>query len=329
MDVILHFGLHRTATTTFQVFLSRNARALGDAGVAIWTPDRTRAGLFAGLMQPSGARPGTQTGAEQHRAQRSAGLIAVELALLERRGVRTLIVSEENMAGALRANLREAALYSDIAARAARFRDAFGGRVTQVALSVRGYDAWWASTLAFGVAQGLPMPQPGLMNRLAAGPRGWQAVIADLGQVFAGVPLTVWPFERLGTRPEAQLTAMTHLHLPQATGLRDWLNPGPRRDKLRLILRLRGEADLAATLPAGDGRWMPFTPDQQAVLRARYQADMAWLGTDRADLARIAPAMQKPVGAGIDLGEGWPQADLPDPTLPDLGQSHDRERQMV
>jgi len=320
MDVILHLGLHRTATTTFQVFLSRNARALADAGVEVWTPDRTRAGLFAGLIQ----RPQDQPEAELRRAQRSAGVIAVELERLERRGVRTLIVSEENMAGSLRGNLREAQPYPDIITRAARFRAAFGNRVTRVALALRGYDAWWASTLAYAVAQGLPMPPPGLLARLVASPRSWREVIADLGLAFPGVPLTVWPFERLGTRPEAQLAALTQLYLPHATGQRDWLNPSPRRDKLRVILRLRGEAAIAATLPEGEGRWMPFTPEQQAVLRARYHADMAWLGTDTADIATIAPQGHKAVGQGVDLGEGWPHA-----ILPDQGQPHDRERQMV
>lgn len=324
MDVILHLGAHRTATTTFQTFLARNARPLAEAGVEVWTPDRTRAGLFAGLIQ----RPQGLTDAEERRVQRSAGVIAVELERLERRGVRTLIVSEENMVGTLRVNLRDAALYPEALVRAARFRAAFGGRVTQVAMAVRGYDAYWASALASVVAQGRPVPMAGLLNRLVASPRTWREVLSDVAHVFPGVPLTVWPFERLGTQPDAQLRHLTGLGLPGLTGQRDWFNPSPRRDKLRMILRLRGERDLATTLPEGDGRWMPFTTDQQAVMRARYSRDIAWLGTDDAGVARLAPmdlAALTVSGQGKDpAGQDWYQTGMPD-----RGQEYERERQMV
>jgi len=51
MDVILHIGAHRTATTTFQAWMLQNADALAAGGIAYWGPDRTRAGLFSGLVK--------------------------------------------------------------------------------------------------------------------------------------------------------------------------------------------------------------------------------------------------------------------------------------
>jgi hypothetical protein len=50
MDVVLHVGAHRTASTTFQKTLGANGAALAEAGVVYWGPKCTRAGLFDGLI---------------------------------------------------------------------------------------------------------------------------------------------------------------------------------------------------------------------------------------------------------------------------------------
>ena len=49
MDVILHIGVHRTATTTFQAYLRERSDMLADQGLAFWGPRRTRNGLFHGI----------------------------------------------------------------------------------------------------------------------------------------------------------------------------------------------------------------------------------------------------------------------------------------
>ena len=71
MDIILHLGAHRTATTSFQHYLRANAAGLGAAGIGVWGPETTRDGLLAGVIPPRGSRPAM---AQLTRARGRVGL---------------------------------------------------------------------------------------------------------------------------------------------------------------------------------------------------------------------------------------------------------------
>jgi len=318
MDVILHLGVHRTATTTLQMYLARNAMSLARAGVVVWTPDRTRAGLFAGLLQ----RPEDTTLLDERQAQRSLGVIAVEMERLAQSGIRRLIVSEENMLGGLRNNLRERRLYPLSGERMRRFRAAFGHRLRGIALSIRSHDGYWSSALAYAVAQGMAVPSAAQIAALADAPHSWRAVLTEIAAIFPGVPLTVWPFESFAGRPDAQLDLLDPgLRLINATGGSDRLNPSPGRDKLRTLMRLRGTDGAIPHLPQADGRWIPFDAAAQDRLRKRYVADLDWLAAGADGLAQWVEKVHK----GNDkTGEGR-HASAP----PDGGYDRERERQMV
>ena len=61
MEIVLHIGAHRTATTSFQAYMRGNAPGLVQGGVAFWGPLRTRNGLFSGLWAP--VQPSPKAGA--------------------------------------------------------------------------------------------------------------------------------------------------------------------------------------------------------------------------------------------------------------------------
>lgn len=46
MDIILHLGAHRTASTSFQRYMRSVSDALAAGGTGFWGPGRTRKGLF-------------------------------------------------------------------------------------------------------------------------------------------------------------------------------------------------------------------------------------------------------------------------------------------
>jgi hypothetical protein len=262
LKVILHVGAHRTGTTSLQSWLMQNADALAAAGIAVWGPDRTRAGLFAGLVK----RPDTITLADDLLARRSAQRIRAELARLAEAGMRRLIVSEENMLGSMAMNIDQATLYPDARARLDRIAEAFDGAVSGVALAIRSHDDWWASVLGAGGARAIAAPDAALLRRLADHPRGWRSIIATLAEAFPAAPRIVWPFEALVGRHAAQLQALA----PGAA-----LPPGlfeDHRARNRRLRALPGAADGAAAA-------MPFTPRQRAAMRARYEQDLAWLAS--------------------------------------------------
>lgn len=296
MDVILHIGAHRCATTSFQHYLRANSDALRADGTGFWGPVRTRSGLLDGIMPVPGQR------GQAARATRARARIAQRCAQANDAGVACLIVSDENMIGTMPANLRLGDLYSGAGERVARLAEAFDGRLTGIALNVRGLDAYWASALGYAVLRGRGVAPAGLTARLAAATRSWRDVIADIAAAAAGVALTVLPHEDFAGRPEAQLAALTGRPAPLRRA-RDRLNATPHLPALRA---LAGRD--AARLPAGDGAWMPFDDTQRAALREAHADDMMWLTAGAGGLARLArPEIQNRDGvnpARTDLTRG-------------------------
>ncbi|MEX0303697.1 MAG: hypothetical protein AB3N24_14860, partial [Leisingera sp.] len=208
MKVILHTGAHRCATTSFQEYMRQNAQGLKKQGIGFWGPFRTRNGLFHGI-QPGPARV---TG--RNLAQRARGRLQLQLSTCRDNGVHQLLVSEENMMGTIRENLRLGDLYGGVGERMARFSQAFGRTVTDVALSIRSLDSYWTSALCYAVARGHRVPSEAQLDRLAHAPRSWRDVITDLACAMPDARLHVLPFETFGTRPEAQLAALTGVEAP-------------------------------------------------------------------------------------------------------------------
>ncbi len=285
MDVILHIGAHRCGTTTFQQLLHRNRERLSARALSFWLPADTRNGFFAGLIH----RPDDVTPLIEKRGNRSLGLISIELERLARAGSGTLLISEENMLGSVRQNLRTAGLYPDLHARLTRIAKGLRPHVRRIGLAIRAYDTFWASSLAFGVSLGNPMPGPRDLDALTDQPRRWRHVVGEVASVFPDADLVVWPFERFVSRPEVPLFDMVRTlgGSGDLVGLRDWQNASPRRDKLRRLLAMRGEQQERRALPEGDGRWMPFDVHQQAELRRDYAADLDWLRRGASGLARL------------------------------------------
>lgn len=285
MDVLLHLGAHRTGTTTLQAYLEHHATALRGAGVACWTPERTRNGLFAGLIQ----RPQDITELIERRGIRSVGVIRVEMARLRRAGMRQLILSEENMIGPVRNALREQQLYPLLGERLLRFRAAFGDNCRRIALGIRSYEGYWSSALSYAVMQGHGVPDRDMLDRLVTQPRNWRAVIRDIKQVFPDADIVVWPFERMADRPDQQVMALTGvLSLSGAwphEGHR--FNPSRSLAQLRAAVSDRGDAKGVVRLGGGDGRWMPFDTDHLEVMRGQYQRDLAWLRQGADGIARL------------------------------------------
>ncbi|MEM8577322.1 MAG: hypothetical protein AAGF60_05685 [Pseudomonadota bacterium] len=269
MDIIFHIGAHRTATTSFQACARANAALLARAGLAVWEPRMLRRGLLDGL--------GTD------RALRARGRVQFRLARAARDGTRQVVVSEENMLGSVRANIRARSLYPDAGARMARYAAVVDNAVRCVVLTVRALDLYWASALAYGVGRGHSVPGPDARDALAAAPRTWRDVITDVAKALPQAELIVVPFERIAGRPRQLLRAATGQHLP-LSGADIWCNRAPDVADLTEHLAARGSAHVLQT---EGGRWQPFSPLQAGLLREAYVDDMAWLSAGADGLATL------------------------------------------
>lgn len=271
MKTILHIGAHRCATSTFQSYMRQNANRLRSRGIGFWGPERTRSGLFRGLQPAPELAPG------RNLRRRGVGRVQLNCARRAENGVQTLIVSDENMIGSLRENVRTASVYAGAGERLARYAEAFEGHVTDVVMNIRSLEWYWASALGLTLARGRPAPDAALLSALADTPRGWRDVITDVACAMGDAKLHVLPFETYGGRPDAQFAVMTGQPGP-AHYARAWHNATPRLPALR---------EFASNLGPGEGRWQPFDLSQRASLNARYAEDMAWLRAGADGLARL------------------------------------------
>jgi len=276
MDVTLHIGAHRCATTTFQYYLRNNADRLRELRVGFWGPRRTRKGLFSGI-QPGGLPlPGRDP------AQRGNGRVRLACARSAAAGIEHLVVSDENMLGTMRDNLRTSTLYGSAGERMARYAQAFQGRLTQVVLNIRSLDYFWASGMGYALSRGHGLPSEGLLHRVSVSPRSWRDVITDISCALGDVPLWVLPFEGYAGRPDDQLAAITGGEVPSGHA-RAWLNATPHLPELRMMV----EPAMRHRLPRGTGRWIPFDVAQTAALREHYADDIMWLMAGADGLARM------------------------------------------
>ncbi|WP_428515688.1 hypothetical protein [Roseovarius sp.] len=279
MDVVLHIGAHRTATTTFQAYLAANRAALGRMGIAVWGPKQTRDGLLTGVIPIESPRP------PQEQLERARARVAINMARERRAGAKVLVISDENMIGAPRRCLRQGRLYPDIGQRLARFAHAFDGQVTRACLSIRSHDSFWASVVSFGVARGHRVPDQAVLDALAASPRLWRDVVLDVACALPKVELSVLPYEIFGGLPERVLEHMTgHGPMPRAHA-RDWRNQGPGLGQLRRIVGERGGDP--ARLPEGAGKWQPFDETALREMREAYADDLFWLRAGAEGLAQL------------------------------------------
>jgi hypothetical protein len=318
MDVILHVGVHRTGSTTFQSYIRRNTSQLTERGIGYWGPQRTRRGLFYGIF------PSPRRNLGRNAQSRAEGRVQMQLARSDKNGVRKLLISDENMIGSVRHNLRKRSLYPAIGERMARFARAFDGRVTHVVLNIRAQDLYWSSSIAYGVARGHRMlPAEGFQN-MADARRSWRDVITDVACAFPDTQIRVLPFERYQGRADAMLEACIDEEAPKDVAP-EWLNRAPDVNGLRQILAERGDISGLKLLGTNIGarRWVPFDDTQNAHLREAYADDLHWLVSGADGLATLTEDT---------MTENWDQTgtgNIPhfDPLT--RGQQHDKQERYV
>ena len=279
MDVILHLGAHRTASASFQHYMCQSLGRLEVKGVGFWAPARDMAARDSG-----GGTAGAGLSPDAQMAQARTH-IRDNLDRAQARGIRHLVISDENVIGTPENLLEKGSLYSGIGERMARYTEVFGDRLTRIVLSIRSQHSFWNSIAAHAVAQGGAVPTADALSRVAGRQRGWRDVVTDMACAVGGAEIQVQPFEVFGSLPEHRLTAMTGLEGPPTKHAREWLNRAPGRAELRAILTKRGEdPDL---VPVGDGRWQMFDRDQTRTLREAYADDLFWLRAGADGLAQM------------------------------------------
>lgn len=278
MDVILHLGAHRTASTTFQHYMRDHASILAEDGLGFWGPVRVRKKIFPGLFRSKFAAKG------RNLARRAEGRVRMYAFKAENRGFERLLISDENLLDTPARSYRNAQLYPAAGDRVARIAAAFDGQVTRIILVIRSQELWWASAASMMIARGHPVPDPARFAAIAAARRTWRDVITDIACAAPDAAIEVIPFEVSMGRPTDILRAAIGGDVPPDETLR-WLNRSADLFTLRKMLIERGEDP--DQLPDDTGRWQPFTAQDAAKLREDYADDLHWLIAGADGLARL------------------------------------------
>ena len=247
MEIILHFGAHRCATTSFQEYMRCNAQPLAAQGIAFWGPETTRETDLHGLKSMTDqSRAALQDDLEKCRAK----------------GVRHLLISEENFLGMMQQNVNMTGLYPEARLRGQLLAAAFGDGVAKIALNIRALNTYWPSVAGFAVRNRKGFGKKIRWNRITQNPRSWRDVITDLSLAFPEIPLVALPFEEFAGHPDAQLATILDCDAPQnASNI--WLS--------------RDDQDETPG-PSGAG-------DMQLV--AKYADDLDWLAAGADGLAQL------------------------------------------
>ncbi|NOX41412.1 MAG: hypothetical protein GXP05_13170 [Alphaproteobacteria bacterium] len=268
--------------------------------IVFWGPKTTRGGVFTGLLQ---TRP-AESERLRRNVMRSRGILELRLEKLAQKGRKKLLVSEENILGSMRTNLRMRALYPGLDERLLRFSEVFGARCTRIGLAVRPYEDYWASSLAYSLRSGQNWLDRRAIETLVEQPRSWCNVVQDVTRAFPNAEVVVWEFAHLIGRPHDQFRALNGFGRLRLSPDASRSNAAPTRNDLREILIQRGDMDGLRALAVGEGKFMPFLPAQIASLRARYQQDLDWLR--RANDKRLKFIGENQAGL-VEPGpnEGW------------------------
>ena len=297
MEIMLHLGAHRSASTSFQTYLWNNRDRLAKRGLTTWIPKRTRDGLLAGLFR----NPAKISVEDERKAIRSVGRVRLEIERLRRAGQDGLLISEENMLGSMRNNVVQTRLYPLAGERLMRFQPMFADRKLRIALCIRSYEDYWASCMASLIGRGGDVPCVDTLDFLTTQPRRWRHVIRDIATCYPDAQITVWPFERMAGRADVQLGALWGGELGDLGSHDIWRCRSANLVRLNDMMALRGERAIVDGTLTADARWMPFDEDQRSVLRAEYRRDLAWLTAGAEGLATYFDGPLAPIEHSGDV----------------------------
>ena len=193
MEIVLHLGAHKTASTYLQSLLETNIVPLERHCVGFANPKKLRP-MFALAPRRNFSTP--RAARNEARAWALRQVIDTAHDLQRKR----LIISEEQLIGSLRPLFSGKGLYRDIARELRGVVTALQGQPVKVMMALRSYDTFLTS--AYGqVLTGwkyIRFTQE-LREHLLRENRGWPEIVTEIMQVLPkGSTLSLWEYEHFG-----------------------------------------------------------------------------------------------------------------------------------
>jgi hypothetical protein len=202
--VHIHLGAHKTATTFIQNGLAQQHDWLRERHIAYIPLHRLRQEFTPCFWELTNGQA-TDPVALMAR-MRTLLLANVEASGYKVGDTRLLILSEENLLGALGALYHRGVLYPDLAKRMQYLAEIFQGCEVQAFLSVRNYRDFYASAYAEVLRQGWVKPMDQFVAKLDLSGNTWPNVVAAIEAALG--PVTVWPYEQFRSHTGEIISAL-------------------------------------------------------------------------------------------------------------------------
>lgn len=278
MEIRLHIGAHRTGSTRLQTEFSRRAGHLATRRIGVAGPGQIRPDANIGLTLRA-ALPGPLAALIPAEV---ISRIRQQIASADAAGMTRLLLSEEDLAGAIDRILTRAVLYDDIAGRLGHLARPMAGHAVTVLLTIRSYDSYFTSLYAHRTLRRAMPDFATLAPRLAALPRRWPDVVADIARALPEAQVVVMRFE--------DVVANHHRSLCMVAGqddLRDWgddqppVLPSPSAEAVAVLNTMPASASRAerravarAHPRPAHARFDPWEPADRDSLTTRYAEDL-------------------------------------------------------
>ncbi|MGV3548467.1 hypothetical protein [Rhizobium sp.] len=195
MKVLVHLGVHKTATTFIQSQLANNRPALAEKrfGMAgIWAVRRRFTNAFDRLAWFDPFWRFLTRPALRKRFDRL---------LAETPGADTFLLSDENLAGTLDANYVFGRLYPWARMRTKMLEGVLKGHDTHYFLCIRRYPDYIVSSWLQLATRGRPPAFEKYVEKFLPDRRGWAELVADIASAVGKDKLTVWTYDWFAEDP--------------------------------------------------------------------------------------------------------------------------------
>lgn len=195
MKVLVHLGVHKTATTFIQSQLANNRPVLAEKGFGmsgIWAVRRRFTNLFDRLAWFDPFWRFLTRPALRKRLDRL---------MIETPGAKTFLLSDENLTGTLAANYFFGRLYPWARMRTKMLEAVLSGHETHYFLCIRRYPDYLVSSWLQLATRGRPPAFEKYVEKFSPEGRGWAELVCDIAAAVGKEKLTVWTYDWFAEDP--------------------------------------------------------------------------------------------------------------------------------
>jgi hypothetical protein len=195
MKILVHLGVHKTATTFIQSQLANNRAELAGKGygvAGIWVVRKRFTNLFDRLSFFDPVWRFLTRPVLRRRLERIIG---------KNDAVETFLLSDENLLGLISANYWRGALYPWAGMRVKILKTLFGAREAHYFLCIRRYPDYLTSSWLQMASKGKAPSFEKYLEKFPPEGRGWADIVSDIANVCGRENLTVWTYDWFSEDP--------------------------------------------------------------------------------------------------------------------------------